>query len=243
MTNEHLKRILFIDIETVPIVSDFGLLSENMKNHWERKARTFKTDPGSNTDLSVLFGERAGIYSEFSKVVCIGIGTLTEDGGEWKMRLKSICDHDEKVLLNNFNAILSRFLALHPEMKFCGHNIREFDIPFLCRRMIINDVPLATCMQLNAKKPWEQPNIDTLELWKFCDYKSFTSLALLAEVLGIPSPKNDMDGSMVGEVYWQQSDIDRIGKYCLQDVLTTMKVLLRLVGRSDIQPTPVYIND
>ena len=159
------------------------------------------------------------------------------------MRLKSIANDNEKILLNEFAELVQRFSKHFNDMKFCGHNIKEFDIPFLCRRMLINNVELPANMQLSGKKPWEISHHDTLEMWKFGDYKHYTSLALLAAILGIPSPKDDMDGSMVGEVYWKEKDLVRISKYCMQDVYTTMRVFLRLKGINDIVPEPVYVNE
>ncbi len=240
---EQVKNILFIDIETVPAVVSFDGLSENMQHHWERKAKIFKLSEGENPDPAVLFSERAGIFSEFGKVICIGIGCLVQRDGEWKLLLKALTSHDEKVLLNQFCEAIHRFLERFPDLRFCGHNIREFDIPFLCRRMVINGMQLPECMQLHGKKPWEINHLDTLELWRFGDYKNFTSLSLLAEVLGIPSPKDDMDGSMVGKVYWEDGDLDRISRYCLQDVHTTAKVFLRLRGIQDIAPEVQYVTD
>jgi 3'-5' exonuclease len=228
MTNEQLKRILFIDIETAPICSRFEELGENMQNLWVKKAKSLRLSNDEGTDPASLFEEKGGIFSEFSKVICISIGSLVFQENEWVFRLKSIVDYEEKILLNNFLSILERFETSNKELKFCGHNIKEFDLPFLCRRMIINGVSLPTPLQIHNKKPWEITHIDTLELWKFGDYKNYTSLALLAEILDIPSPKDDIDGSMVAKVYWQEQNIERIAKYCAQDVLTTAKVFFRL---------------
>lgn len=240
MTNEQLKSILFIDIETVPLQAKLQDLSENMQQLWIKKSRTIRTGHPEEASPESLFEDRGGIYAEFSKVVCIGIGSLVQHENQWHFRLKSICDRDEKILLNNFLTILGRFQSANKELKFCGHNIREFDLPFLCRRMIINGVSLPEPLQLNNKKPWDIPHIDTLELWKFGDYKNYTSLALLAEVLGIPSPKNDIDGSMVSKVFWEEQNLERIGVYCMQDVLTTAKVFLHLSGHTHIEINPVY---
>jgi predicted PolB exonuclease-like 3'-5' exonuclease len=239
---EHLRQILFIDIETVSGVPDFNLLSEGMKEQWTRKAKFLKP-VSEDTDPAMLFTDRAGIFSEFAKVVCIGIGCLVERDGEWKILLKSLEDDDEKVLLNKFCEAIGRFTKSMSDLRFCGHNIKEFDIPFLCRRMVIHGMKLPECMQLNGKKPWEIPHIDTLDLWRFGDHKNFTSLALLAEVLGIPSPKDDIDGSMVGEVYWTERNLPRIGRYCLQDVYTTARVFLRLKGITGIIPEAQYVTD
>ncbi|MFA6150406.1 MAG: 3'-5' exonuclease [Chitinophagaceae bacterium] len=240
MTNEQLKSILFIDIETVPIQPKLSDLSENMQQLWIKKSKLLRTDKPEDADPAKLFEDRGGIFSEFSKVVCIGIGSLIQQEKEWVFRLKSLCESDEKILLNNFLSILERFNSANKEMKFCGHNIKEFDLPFLCRRLIINGIPLPPPLQLNNKKPWEIPHLDTLEMWKFGDYKNYTSLALLAEVLNIPSPKNDIDGSMVGRVFWEEKDNERIAKYCMQDVLTTAKVFMHLCGHKDIEVNPIY---
>jgi len=240
---EVLKHTLFIDIETASCVSDYDLLSGGLREQWVKKSKYLKTNNGEDAAPSVLFDDRAGIFSEFAKVVCIGIGCLVEKDGVWTMPLKALHDDDEKALLAKFCEALGKFTNQFPDLKFCGHNIKEFDIPFICRRMIINGMQLPECMQLHGKKPWEIPHIDTLELWKFGDHKHYTSLALLAEVLGIPSPKDDIDGSMVSEVYWKERNIERINRYCLQDVFTTAKVYLRLKGINHIQPEPQYITE
>lgn len=240
---EQFRNILFIDIETVPIVPEYTLLTPGMQAQWDKKSKYLKSDTGEPASPDQLFGEKAGIFSEFAKVVCIGIASFHQNQDGWKFRMKSLINDDEKVLLNEFCEMLGRFTARNQELRFCGHNIKEFDIPFLCRRMVINDVSLPDCMQLSGRKPWEINHLDTLELWRFGDYKHFTSLALLAEVLGIPSPKEDIDGSMVGRVYWGEHDLQRIGKYCLRDVLTTAKVFLRLKGVKEELPEPVFVNE
>jgi len=240
---DHLRHILFIDIETVPAVPVFSELTPGLQEHWKKKARLLKNNNDENTGPEQVFEERAGVFSEFAKVVCIGIGCLVEREGTWKLLLKSLSHTDEKVLLNNFCEALTRFTSHFPDLRFCGHNIREFDIPFLCRRMVINGMNLPACMQWQGRKPWEVNLIDTLELWKFGDHKNFTSLALLAEVLGIPSPKDDMDGSMVGPVFWKEGDLSRISRYCLQDVGTTARVYLRLSGNHHIVPEVQFVTD
>lgn len=240
---EQLKSILFVDIETVPLQPDYQLLTEGLQKEWERKAKLLKNSPEEPLSSAELFTERSGIFSEFAKVVCIGFGSFQLQDGNWKMRLKALSNNNEKQLLQDFCVMLDSFTKFYPMLRFCGHNIKEFDIPFLCRRMIINGMGLPTCMQLSGKKPWEISHIDTLEMWKFGDYKNYTSLSLLAEVLGIPSPKNDMDGSMVGKVYWQEHDLPRISKYCLQDVLTSARVYLKLAGINNIDPEPVFLNE
>ncbi|HXS37348.1 MAG TPA: 3'-5' exonuclease [Flavipsychrobacter sp.] len=240
---EQLKHILFIDIETVSGVPDFSLLKEGLQTEWIRKSKYVKSAKEGNTDPASLFIEKSAIFSEFAKVVCIGFGSFHLHENGWRLRLKTLKNDNEKNLLNDFCEVLTRFNNHYPNLRFCGHNIKEFDVPFLCRRMIINGIGLPECMKLNNKKPWEVPHIDTLELWRFGDYKHYTSLALLAEVLGIPSPKNDIDGSMVGTVYWKYGDLQRIAKYCLQDVLTTAKVFLKLTGINEEIQEPIYVDD
>ena len=238
---EHLNSILFIDIETVPLFPDYDGLPGDLQKEWIRKSKLFKNQNDVNVEPATLFSEKAGVFSEFAKVVCIGIGSLYRHDGGWKMRLKSLIHDDEKILLNDFCTVLERFVERNKEVRFCGHNIKEFDIPFLCRRMIINGIPIPGFMQHQGKKPWEINHLDTMELWRFGDFKNFTSLSLLAAVLGIPSPKTDLDGSMVAGVYWNDKDLPRIATYCLQDVYTSAKVYLRLTGINDIDPVPVYV--
>ncbi|MCW3120640.1 MAG: 3-5 exonuclease [Flavipsychrobacter sp.] len=240
---EDLKEILFIDIETVPTKPEYNLMSDAMQAEWTRKAKFIKSTIEGNTDPATIFDERAGIFSEFAKIVCIGFGSLSQTETAWKMRLKSLINDDEKILLNEFCEVISRFTKHYKDIRFCGHNIKEFDIPFICRRMVINGITLPDCMQVAGKKPWEVTHIDTMDMWKFGDHKNFTSLSLLATVLGIPSPKTDIDGSMVADVYWKDKDLARIGKYCLQDVYTSAKVFLRLKGINGIDIEPVYVTD
>lgn len=224
------QHILFMDIETVPVVKDYSTLSDTMQAEWQKKSRFFIKDDIENADYSQIYSDRAGVYAEFAKVVCIGFGSLQQMDGVWQMRAKTFADEDEHKLLTQFVDMLARFVDYNKQMVFCGHNIKEFDIPFLCRRMLINKIPIPPIMNLSGKKPWENPHIDTLELWKFGDYKNYTSLALLAEILGIPSPKDDIDGSMVASVFYEEKNLPRISKYCLQDVVTSAKVFLRLKG-------------
>lgn len=241
---EHLEEILFIDIETVPVTNDYLQLSAGMQEQWNRKIRSLKFLNSDAEPPEALFMEKAGIYSEFARIVCIGIGCLSRDADlSWKLLLKSLTAPDERTLLHSFTGALSKFGVRYPQFRFCGHNIREFDLPFLCRRMVIHNMPLPASLQLQGKKPWEILHIDTLELWRFGDYKNYTSLALLAEVLGIPSPKEDMDGSMVGKMYWEEKNTGRIARYCLQDVLTTARVYLRMKGYGDINPEAIYLPD
>lgn len=229
---QHHQHIMFIDIETVPITDNFDNLTERLQLEWEKKARFLAKGTEVPVDYGSLFYDKAGVFSEFAKVVCICIGSMHNSPEGWKLRLKSLKNDDEPAVLADFANVVTRFTAYNTQTIFCGHNIKEFDIPFLCRRMLINNVPIPSAMNLSGKKPWENPHIDTLEMWKFGDFKNYTSLALLAEILGIPSPKDDIDGSMVADVYYKQHDLDRIAHYCLKDVATTARVFFRLKGEA-----------
>ncbi|NCX96348.1 MAG: 3'-5' exonuclease [Chitinophagia bacterium] len=244
----NLNKILFIDIETVPGESSYQKLTQGMQKEWDRKAKSLRNwdkdaDPALPPSSASLFEERGGIFAEFGKVVCIGIGTIYEKSGIQHIYLKSITGNDEKALLEEFLAAIAGFESRQGEIIFCGHNIKEFDMPYLCRRMMINALTLPRCMELSGKKPWEVTHIDTLEMWKYGDYKNFTSLSLLAQVLGIPSPKDDLDGSMVASVYWNDNNLPRIAQYCLQDVHTTAKVFLALAGYRHLTLNALYANN
>ena len=220
-----LNNILFLDIETVSQYPNFNDLPEEWKELWHKKADILLRNNPSDTPESI-YG-RAAIYAEFGKVVCISCGIISGNGANKKLILKSFYNDNEKELLSEFCTMLTRW-ASEGQRFLCAHNGKEFDFPYLCRRLIINNCSLPTILNIAGKKPWEVAHIDTLELWKFGDYKSFTSLNLLARTLGIPTPKDDIDGSMVGEVYWKDNDIERIVHYCQKDVVTVVQVYLRL---------------
>lgn len=225
---QQYQNILFVDIETVPLVKSYTDLAKGLQKEWERKAKFISR--GGEEEPDTLFENRAGVFAEFAKIVCISFGSLYQQEDVWKLRLKSIINHDERQLLQEFSEMITRFVAYNQQLVFCGHNIKEFDIPFISRRMLINSMQIPTVMNMSGKKPWENLHIDTLELWKFGDYKNYTSLSLLAEIFGIPSPKDDIDGSMVASVYYNDNDLPRIAKYCTQDVITCAKVFFRLKG-------------
>ena len=204
----QLQHILFFDIETVPIVPFYEDLKEGLQVEWQRKARNLKNYAVTeDATVAQLFEQRAGVYSEFSKVVAIGFGAAYFKEEEWHFAYKCLAGDDEKALLNQFCHNLTKFnKKISRDLVLCGHNIKEFDIPFLARRMLINRMTLPDCLQLHHKKPWEMPHLDTMELWKFGDYKAYTSLNLLAAVFDIPSPKSDIDGSQVAAVYYKEKD-------------------------------------
>ncbi|MBK5273167.1 MAG: ribonuclease H-like domain-containing protein, partial [Bacteroidia bacterium] len=183
---------------------------------------------------------RAGIYAEFGKIICIGCGFVTGNGPDKKIALKSFYGDDEKILLVQFSEMLKRW-ATDGTKYLCAHNGKEFDFPYLCRRLIINELPIPQILLLAGKKPWEVNHLDTLDLWKFGDYKNYTSLNLLAQVFGIPTPKDDIDGSKVWTVYWNDKDINRIVSYCQKDVITVAQVFLKMQGEALIKEENIEI--
>lgn len=223
MQNVQLNNLIVIDIETVSEKDAFEKLNENWQHLWEEKVK--KTLP-ENVTVAELYEQRAGVMAEFSKIVCISIGYFKK-GTDWQLRVKSFCGHDEKTLLQNFIDTVNQMETINNKWCFTGHNIKEFDIPFLCRRMLINNLPIPSYLDFQNMKPWETNIIDTFQYWRFGDYKNYTSLNLLAASLGIPSPKDDIDGSMVGKVYWHDKDCSRIATYCQKDVVTVANIILR----------------
>lgn len=216
----QIQQILFLDIETVSAEAEFEGLSPEWQGLWADKTR-FQRQEESPEEF---YPKRAAIMAEFGKVVCVSCGFFTIQNGHWEFRVKSFADPEEVVLLQDFAQLLERL----PNFRLCAHNGKEFDFPYLSRRMISQDIKLPGQLNTAGKKPWEVPHLDTMELWKFGDYKNFTSLKLLAALFGIPTPKDDIDGSMVGSVFWEEGDLDRIRVYCEKDVLTLAKVFLKI---------------
>ena len=218
----NLNNILFLDIETVPEYHNYRGLDNETQQLWEQKTQYQRKDEVSAED----FYERAGIWAEFGKIITISVGYFVNKADIRNFRVTSFWG-DEKKILNDFSNLLNTHFN-GTQHVLCGHNAKEFDIPFIARRMIINGIALPNKLNLFGKKPWEVPHLDTLELWKFGDYKHFTSLKLLTKVLGIPSPKDDIDGSEVAHVFYVENDIDRIITYCEKDVIAVAQIFLRL---------------
>jgi len=233
LNNINIETILFIDIETVPICPTFDDLPEKMQKLWDKKSQYFRE--GEQTAADVY--ERAGIYSEFGKIICISVGTLYQRKGEQRFRVKSYAGHDEKQLLFDFVNMLENF-SKQGSAKLCAHNGQEFDYPYIARRCLINGVPIPKLLDIAGAKPWEVKDVllDTLQLWKFGDYKHFTSLDLLCAVFDIPTPKDDIDGSQVAGVYYLENDIDRIIRYCEKDVFALAQLFLRYQGKPILSP-------
>ena len=214
-----LEKVLFLDIETVPLYGNWDEIPETEQKLWDKKTRYQRKDEISPED----FYERAGIMAEFGKIICISIGMLEKNE---TLRIKSFANDDEKKLLQEFGELFNS-----PRLRdviLCAHNGKEFDFPWIARRFLINGMQPPTPFQMFGKKPWEIPHLDTMELWKFGDYKSYISLELLAHVFGIPTPKDDIDGSMVSSIYYIEKDLQRIVDYCEKDVLTLANIFRRM---------------
>ena len=229
LANIRPEDILFLDIETVPAVSSYKVLEQSFQAHWEKKSRQFRDEGQSAEDVY----ERAGIYAEFGKIICISVGLIKEKA-PFSFRIKSFYGDDERTLLSDFSSMLNKF-SRNGEALLCAHNGKEFDYPYIARRMIINRLIIPDILDNAGRKPWEVKLLDTLDLWKFGDYKSYTSLDLLTATLNIPSPKDDIDGSMVAGIYYDEHDIRRIVKYCKKDVLAVAQVLLRFMNLPKIE--------
>lgn len=215
-----LQQILVLDIETVPVYATFNEVPEHFQKLWEQKTLYQRRDGESAEE----YYSRAGIWAEFGKIVCISIGKFNKSQEDTGLKIKSFFGDDEVKILTDFINLLSK----QPDtLILCAHNGKEFDFPYLCRRMLINCLKIPKQLQISGKKPWEINHLDTLDLWKFGDYKNYTSLNLLAAVFNIPTPKDDIDGADVHRVYWQDRNVERIRTYCQKDVITTAQLLLR----------------
>ena len=233
LENYPLTSILFLDIETVPQYPDYDKLPEPFRQLWDLKSAQLRVE--DSTPASTY--HRAGIYAEFGKIICISCGMFTPEGN---FRIKSFAGHDEKIVLEEFAQLCEKSFS-RTDRYLCAHNGKEFDFPYLSRRMLINGISLPSILNTPGKKPWEVNHLDTLELWKFGDYKSFTSLNLLATIFGIPTPKDDIDGSKVWEVYWLENNLQRITTYCQKDTLTVAQLLLKFRGEDLLQLDQVEI--
>lgn len=230
LDNIRVEDVMFLDIETVPASASYETLTPAIQNLWDKKSRQFRTPEQTAQDAY----ERAGIYSEFGKIICISVG-LIRDKNPFKFRLKSFYGKDEKSLLTEFSGMLSKFSRTNIDAVLCAHNGKEFDFPYIARRMIINRLTIPGILDNAGKKPWEVKLLDTMDLWKFGDYKNYASLDLLTSILGIPTPKDDIDGSMVAGIFYNDDDLKRIVYYCEKDVLAIGRVLLRFMNLPGIE--------
>ncbi|MEM9894829.1 MAG: 3'-5' exonuclease [Bacteroidota bacterium] len=222
----HLKDFLIIDIETASGNEDLENLSPALQKHWDKKSAFIKNS--EEKSASELYHERAAIYAEFGKVIVIAIGFYHKKNEHTCLRVRSLASHDEEQLLSDFKDFIETHFD-QDNLRLCAHNGKEFDFPYLCRRMLVNGIKIPWALNLSGKKPWEVNHVDTMELWKFGDWKNFTSLELLTTLFDIPSSKTDMDGSMVSKTYYQEEDgLEKIASYCRRDVVATAQLYLRL---------------
>lgn len=230
---DHLEHILFIDIETVSASALWAELSEREQDLWAKKADTLQRYETEPKTAEWMYSDRAAIFAEFGKVVCISAGYLKRTGNRLTLRIQSYCGEDEKAILSQFAQAADTFMS-RPIRNLCAHNGKEFDFPYLGRRFLANGLKLPSALQVQGRKPWEVPFLDTMEMWRFGDHRSFVSLDLLSHTLGIESPKGDMSGADVGNVFWQDRDFQRLQAYCEQDVITTVQVLLHFCGQAHL---------
>ncbi|QED38367.1 3'-5' exonuclease [Antarcticibacterium arcticum] len=229
----NLEHILFLDIETVPEEKNFNDLTEEKKKLWEEKSKYQRKEDFTPEE----FYDRAGIWAEFGKIICISVGFFKFKNGVRTFRVTTFKGAEEKILLDFSELLESHFYK--PHHLLCAHNGKEFDFPYIARRCMIHNLPLPGKLDLFGKKPWEVPHLDTLELWKFGDYKHYTSLKLLTNVLGIPSPKEDIDGSEVRDVFYIDHGIGRIVNYCEKDVVAIAQVILKLRQESLLEESEI----
>ena len=225
------EKVLFLDIETVPQIYQYQDLDEKGQELFYSKNR-FQVSPEKNIEM--IYNEKGGILAEFGKIVCISVGMVRDSNTGKTIRLKSFAHEDEETLLKQFKKLLEDHYNTSYHV-ICGHNSKEFDIPYICRRMLINRISLPSILNIAGKKPWEVNHLDTLELWKFGDYKAFTSLALLCHVFHIPTPKDDISGADVARVYYEENALDRIRIYCEKDVVALIQLLLKMRGDSLVE--------
>jgi predicted PolB exonuclease-like 3'-5' exonuclease len=231
-----LENVLFIDIETVPVAESFDSLSERMKKLWDVRSAHLRKEEEGPADV----WSRAGLFAEFGKIICLSAGVFSSLAEPRRFRIKSFYGDDEAAVIRQFGDLVRNFRQ-GKDLRLCAHNGKEFDFPFLARRIIILGEKLPGILNIAGKKPWELNFLDTLELWKFGEFRNYTSLALLCEVLGISNPKDDLDGSQVAGVYYGERDIERISRYCEKDVLAVAQVLLRLRGEKLIPEENVEV--
>jgi len=221
-----IKNVLFLDIETVPVKESFEDLDPTFQKLWEEKTTWQRKEEYTPSEFYKM---KAGVMAEFAKIICISVGYLFTEKGENHFRIKSFYGDEEGQILSDFNSLLNTEFN-KKQHQLCAHNGKEFDFPFIARRALINELKLPKLLDIAGKKPWEINHLDTMELWKFGDYKHYTSIKLLAALFDIPTPKDDIDGSQVAKVYWEEKDLERIKIYCQKDTLTVAQLLLKYKG-------------
>lgn len=231
----RLERVLFLDIETVPQEYAYEKLDGKTRELFEAKTR-FQAER-DNKPYDEVYADRAGILAEFGKIVCISVGFVNDSPTSKQIRMKSFYHDDEETLLKNFKDLLENSDKFHI---LCGHNAKEFDFPYICRRMLIHGIRLPDILDIAGKKPWEISHLDTMELWKFGDFKAYTSLVLLCHVFNIPTPKDDISGADVARVYYKENDLERIKAYCEKDVVALIQLFLKMRGDALVDDVEIH---
>lgn len=235
----NLNNTLFFDIETVPCVDEFDNLNKEFQDLWIHKAKFIDKECENPEEL---FKQKAGIYAEFGKIICISAGIVVNSPDQPQLRITSFASDNEVEVLKGFKDLLDKHFSSKNKHILVGHNIKEFDIPYVCRRMLVNGIELPSIIDIAGKKPWEIAHLDTLELWKFGDFKNYTSLRMLAALFNIPTPKDDIDGSQVASVYYDDHDLDRIQTYCQKDVLTVVQLIRKYQGKRLLNDEEIVIS-
>ena len=225
-----MNNVLFLDIETVPQKEYWSELSEITQELFSKKTAYQRKEVITPED----FYERAGIWAEFGKIICISVAYFTNDSKERNLRVTSFSGDNEQQILIDFKQLLDTHFNKSYHV-LCAHNGKEFDFPYIARRMVVHQIELPEKLNLFGKKPWEIPHLDTMELWKFGDYKHYTSLKLLTLILGIPSPKDDIEGSLVAKVYYKDKNLERIVNYCEKDTIAVAQLLVRFNNENLIE--------
>lgn len=233
----NIEKILFLDIETVPEVYQYADLDEKTKELYDQKTKFFQKDDLTAEDVY----DRAGVYAEFGKIVCISCGIVDEKMTGKQIRIKSFYSHDERKLLQDFADLLNEYY-FSPQHSLCGHNAKEFDFPYIGRRMLINGIDVPEILDIAGKKPWEVNLLDTMELWKFGDYKHYTSIALLCHIFQVPTPKDDISGADVARVYYEENNLERITKYCEKDVVALIQLFLKFRNESLVKEENIQLS-
>ncbi|HOZ82881.1 MAG TPA: 3'-5' exonuclease [Bacteroidia bacterium] len=235
--NLNIEKVLFLDIETVPQFESYGSLNSADKELWDNKALHLKK---TDFDTAESLYPRAGIYAEFGKIVCISVGWFVIENSKRNLKVKSFYSDDETNLLLKFSELLKNQFNKSSHL-LCAHNGKEFDFPYLCRRMLLNKIKIPDILNIGGKKPWEVQHLDTMDMWRFGDYKSYTPLKLLTHIFNIPSPKDEIDGSDVWHVYWKDKDLKKIAKYCQKDVVAVARLILAFKNESVLNDSEIEI--
>lgn len=235
-TPPDIKNLLVIDVETASVVPEYDALPERFKPLWDRKARKFDQE----ASVEEVFKNKAALLAEFGRIISIGVGYFHKnDDEETCLRVKAFASDDEQKILTDFKALIEEKFN-QKKLTFVAHNGKDFDYPFLCRRMLVNGIALPVVLDFYNKKPWEIPHEDTMQMWRFGELRNYTSLETLAALFDIPSSKNDLDGSMVSRVYHEEGDLERIKTYCQNDVIVTARIYLRMQVLDDVKPENIF---